>query len=99
MRDELQRVADATGVLSTMDGRMEQIEKSMPVLVEVQQHLARLPDSIESIGGALDRLATMLERLLDSIETLDRRVGALEESMKPIARVADRLPGGRRPSS
>ena len=77
---------------------MEQIESSMPALVEVQQHLARLPEMMETMGTALERLATMLDRMLSSIETLDAHVGALEESMKPIARVADRLPGGRRPA-
>jgi hypothetical protein len=96
VRDELRTVAQAVVVLRTMDGRMEQIEGSMPVLVEVQQHLARLPEIIESISGALDRLAVMLDRLLTSVEMLDGHVGALQESMQPIARVADRLPGSRR---
>ena len=91
VRDELRTVAQATMVLRTMDGRMEHIEDSMPVLVEVQQHLARLPETITSIATALDRLAEMLDRLLASVEMLDGHVGALQESMQPIARVADRL--------
>lgn len=98
VRDELRTVARATTVLPTMDGRMKEIETSMPVLVEVQQHLANLPGTIESIGVALERLASLLDRLLVSVENLDGHVGALQESMQPIARVADRLPGGRRPS-
>lgn len=98
VRGELQRVAETTAVLATMDRRMEKIESSMPVLVEVQQHLSQLPESIASIGVALGRLPEMLDRLMTSVERLDDHVGALQEAMLPIARVADRLPGGRRPS-
>ena len=98
MKEELGRVREATDVLPAMDGRMAHIEESMPVLVEVQQHLSTLPEAMETIGTGLDRLATLMDRLLASIDALDGKVGALSGSLEPIGRVADRLPGNRRPA-
>jgi len=93
-------VAKDTGVLpgvessiESMNGRMAEIEAAMPVLVEVQQHLAKLPEAIETLGTGLDRLAGLMEQLLNSMNTLDRNVESLHASMEPIGRIADRLPG------
>jgi len=96
LKAELGRVVGATDVLPTMDGRMARIEESMPVLVEVQQHLSRLPETIETLGVGIDRLVGLMDRLLASIETLDGNVGSLRSSLEPIGRIADRLPGNRR---
>jgi hypothetical protein len=93
VRDALATVAKATKVLPAMDGRMAKIEEAMPVLVEVQRNLAELPEAIESLGTGIDRLAKLMDRLLTSMDTLDGNVGALRESMEPIGRIADRLPG------
>lgn len=98
LKDELGRVVEATNVLPTMDGRMAEIEASMPVLVEVQQHLSKLPETIETLGEGIDRLASLMDRLLASIETLDGNVGSLRSSLEPIGRIADRVPGNRRMS-
>jgi DNA repair ATPase RecN len=80
--DVLEQVAADTKVLGDLsvqmariDERMATIEGAMPVLVEVQQHLAQLPEAIE-------RLCTLME--------------GLEESLQPIGRVAERIPGQRR---
>ncbi len=96
LKEELGRVVEATDVLPTMDGRMAAIEASMPVLVEVQQHLSKLPETIETLGEGIDRLAGLMDRLLASIETLDGNVGSLRSSLEPIGRIADRVPGNRR---
>jgi len=98
LKGELSRVVGATDVLPTMDGRMAEIESSMPVLVEVQQHLSRLPETIETLGAGIDSLATLLNRLLASMETLDGNAGSLRVSLEPIGRIADRVPGNRRAS-
>ena len=78
---------------------MAHIEESMPVLVEVQQHLSALPEVMETIGTGLERLATLMDRLLGSIDTLDSNVKGLQASLEPIGRVADKLPGNRRSGS
>jgi len=96
LKDELGRVVGATDVLPTMDGRMAKIEGSMPVLVEVQQHLSRLPETIETLDAGIDRLVGLMDRLLASIETLDGNVGSLRSALEPIGRIADRMPGNRR---
>ncbi len=70
----------------------------MPVLVEVQQRLSTLPEAMETIGSGLERLATLMDRLQVSIDALDRNVEALRASLEPIGRVADRLPGNRKPA-
>jgi hypothetical protein len=89
-------VREATDVLPAMDSRMAHIEDSMPVLVEVQQHLSMLPETMETLGTGLQQLAALMERLLGSIETLDGNVKELKGSLEPIGRVADKLPGNRR---
>ncbi|MBV8220563.1 MAG: hypothetical protein JO325_19020 [Solirubrobacterales bacterium] len=68
----------------------------MPVLVKVQQHLARLPETIETLDAGIDRLVGLMDRLLVSIETLDGNVGSLRSSLEPIGRIVDRMPGNRR---
>ncbi len=40
-------------------------------------------------------LGGLLERLLASLDHLDENVGALQEALQPIGRIADRLPGRR----
>ena len=86
-------VADATNVLPRMDKRMATIEDAMPTLVEVQQHLSKLPETIETLGTSIDRMATLIDRLLVSMDRLDGNVGALQASIEPLSRVADKLPG------
>ena len=66
---------DLNAQMTRIDERMATIEGAMPVLVEVQQHLAQLPEAIE-------RLCVLME--------------GLEESLQPIGRVAEKLPGQRR---
>lgn len=93
----LGEVADATNVLPGMDARMASIESSMPVLVEVQQHLARLPETMDTLGTGLTELSGLMEQLLTSLDHLNRNVDSVRTSIEPLGRIADRLPGaGRR---
>jgi len=56
--------------MARIDERMATIEAAMPVLVEVQQHLAQLPEAIE-------RLCTLMEGLEGSLEPIGRVAGRL----------------------
>lgn len=82
LREDMARVAEATECINQIDTRMATIEAAMPVLVEVQQHLANLPET-------MDRLEVRLEQLGHQLE-------ALQGSLEPIGRVARRVPGQRR---
>jgi hypothetical protein len=82
VREHLAEVAATTRVLPPMDERMAHIEEAMPVLVEVQQHLARLPETIEGLNTGIAELVGLMERL--------------SESLEPLGRLADRVPGARR---
>lgn len=82
--------------LDTMDGRMATIEDAMPVLVEVQGHLDKLPETMQALDTGISGLTDLLNRLTTSLGTLDQNVASLQESMEPLGRLADRLPGGNR---
>ena len=82
VREHLAEVARMASVLPQMDERMAHIEGAMPVLVEVQQHLAQLPETIEGLNAGIRDLLGLMERLSDSLE--------------PLGRLADRVPGGSR---
>ena len=61
--EALDRVAADTAALKPMDQRMAAIEAAMPVLVEVQQHLAKLPETIEGLMASVDVLQGAVEPL------------------------------------
>jgi hypothetical protein len=80
LQRDMRRVAETVAVLEPMDARMAAIENAMPVLVEVQKSLVRLPDTADHLDAELTRLTNLLDEL--------------HGSLGPIARVAQRLPGG-----
>jgi hypothetical protein len=84
---EMAAVAEATAVLGPMDARMAAIESAMPVLVEVQKSLVRLPDTADHLDAGLTRLTELLDRLFVTLEEL-------QASIEPLARLAQRFPGG-----
>jgi predicted nucleic acid-binding Zn-ribbon protein len=103
--DRLEAVAEHTGVLPQVGedvqdirAKMATIEDAMPTLVEVQQHLAELPATMQSLDNVLGSLTELLGRLVTSVEQLDGNVGSLQESMEPVGRLADKLPGRSRRS-
>ena len=87
VRARLEEVSERTGVLPPMDERMANIEAAMPVLVEVQQHLAKLPETIEGLNARIAELVALMGRLEESL-------GQLHGSLEPLGRLADRIPGG-----
>jgi hypothetical protein len=60
----------------------------MPVLVEVQQHLARVPDTLADLDRGVGRLSDQLERMLGSLTALATSVEELDERLVPIGRLA-----------
>ena len=94
--DSLNTVADGASVLRPMDERMQTIEGAMPVLVEVQQHLAQLPETMERLDTGVKEMSENLDRLLVALEQLSANLTSLDGAMGPIGRLAQRIPGGRR---
>jgi predicted nuclease with TOPRIM domain len=88
LRGEMASVREATGILGPMDERLATMESAMPVLVEVQQHLARVPDTLADLDRGIGRLSAQLERMLGSLEGLAKSVDELEERLVPIGRLA-----------
>ena len=93
LRKDMARVAETTSVLEPMDGRMSEIQGAMPVLVEVQQHLARLPETIERLDGRIGELSVLLERMLESLDSLSDGISELQQGVGPLGRLARRVPG------
>ena len=75
---------------------MATIEAAMPVLVEVQQHLAELPETMSVLADGIGNLTTLIERMLAALEKLDDDVSRLDAAVTPLGKLADRLPGGKR---
>ena len=91
-------VAALTRETADMNARVASIEEAMPTLIEVQQHLAALPETMQELQAGIPGLTELLTRLVGSMEELDSHVGALQGSIEPVGRLADRLPGGSRRS-
>jgi hypothetical protein len=95
LRRDMAAVGDATAILEPMDGRMANIEQTMPILVEVQRHLAQLPETIEALDERIGRLSEVLEKMLETMTHLDTSVVDLQGAVEPVGRLASRLPGQR----
>ena len=91
LKRDMARVAERTEGIRTMDGRMANIEATMPVLVEVQKHLAEVPETIARLDSRIEKLSVLLDELAQSVEGLQR-------SITPLGRLAGRLPGGSKPA-
>jgi hypothetical protein len=94
MNERIGVVAAGTEVLPGMDARMQTIEQAMPALLEVQQHLAQLPETIQHLDGHIGRLTAIMDDLLSSLHRLDQDVNTLSASVEPLGRLAGRVPGG-----
>ena len=91
IRRDMAKVAERTEGITTMDGRMKNIEAAMPVLVDVQKDLAMVPEIIAKLDDRIEKLSVLLEELAKSVEGLQR-------SITPLGRMASRLPGGSKPA-
>jgi hypothetical protein len=90
LKRDIAKVAERTEGITTMDGRMANIEATMPVLVDVQKDLAMVPEIIARLDERINKLSVLLEELALSVE-------ALQRSITPLGRIAGRLPGGSKP--
>src|SRR3954467_13802362 len=81
LREQMARVADATAAIGSMDDKMATIAEAMPVLVEVQRHLAKMPETIERLAPGTTELSLLLQ--------------GLRQPLEPVGRIARRLPGQR----
>jgi hypothetical protein len=79
-----------------MDARMAEIEAAMPVLVDVQRHLAQLPETMDRLDDALVRLSGLMEQILAALGTLNGSVEQLQSAVEPMGRLANRVPGQRK---
>lgn len=93
LREEMGKVA---GLIDAMDSRMATIEEAMPVLVEVQRHLAQLPDTMGRLDEGIERLSGLMERILTALDGLNGSVDTLQSAVEPMARLASRVPGQKK---
>jgi hypothetical protein len=93
----LERVAEDTAVLGPMDQRITAIESAMPVLVEVQGHLAQLPETMGRLDDGIARLSELMERILSGLDGLGDSIETLQGAVEPMARLASRVPGQKKP--
>lgn len=84
-------MAEVSRVVTQMDGRMAVIERAMPILVDVETSLAGLPRTVGSLELGMRRLNLGLDELLISLVSLD-------EGVRPLARLAQRIPSRSRPT-
>src|SRR3954451_23790660 len=89
---DMSKVADATDTLPAILERLEGIESAMPTLVEVQRQLVDLPVTLGRLGDGIEKLSGTLDRLLASLDGLDRNVATLCPAGEPLGRVADGPP-------
>jgi hypothetical protein len=68
----------------------------MPVLVQVQKDLTRVPDTLARLDERIGDLSTALDRLLVELDELGKGIETLHGSVGPLGRLAQRLPGGGR---
>jgi hypothetical protein len=92
LRRDIERVAEATAAIGVIDSRMTNIEAAMPVLVEVQQHLAKLPETMEGLDVRIAELSVLLARMLDTMGELATSIDAMQDAVGPLGRLARRLP-------
>ena len=96
LNQTMAEVSEATRTLGPIADRMASIESAMPVLVEVQQHLARVPDTLERLDARIGKMTTLLDRLMVSLDALAEQVETLQGAVGPLGRIAQRLPGRSR---
>jgi hypothetical protein len=96
LREEMAEVNGATNVLGGMALRLETIEAAMPVLVEVQSHLAALPETMGRLDDGIDRLSGLMERILTTLDGLNGSIETLQGALGPMGRLVSRVPGQKK---
>ena len=100
LREEM---AEVSGTVGALDARLAAVEAAMPVLVEVQSHLAALPETmgrlekgIEGLDGGIEQLSGLMERILTAVAGLNDSVETLQGAVGPMGRLASRMPGQKK---
>jgi hypothetical protein len=100
LREEMAQVGTT---IEALDGRLAAVEAAMPVLVEVQSHLAALPETmgrlekgIEGLDGGIDQLSELMERILTAVAGLNGSVETLQGAVGPMGRLVSRMPGQKK---
>jgi hypothetical protein len=110
MKQEIGQIGKTVAGLDGVDKRVEAIEAAMPVLVEVQRHLAALPETMgrldKGIAGLdkgtkrLDKgiagLSELMERILTGLDGMNASVETLQGAVGPLASLAGRVPGRKK---
>jgi hypothetical protein len=68
----------------------------MPTLVEVQRHLAKMPETMERLDAGIAGLSALMEKVLAALENLNGSVETLQGAVEPMGRLANRIPGQRK---
>jgi hypothetical protein len=84
MGEEIEQIGKTVKSLDGVDDRVAAIEAAMPVLVEVQRHLAALPETMGRLDKGIAGLDKGIGGLDKGIKRLDKGIGGLSELMERI---------------
>lgn len=110
MGEEIEQIGKTVNGLDGVDDRVAAIEAAMPVLVEVQRHLAALPETMDRLDkgiAGLDKgtkrldkgiagLSELMERILTGLDGMNASVETLQGAVGPLASLAGRVPGRKK---
>ena len=82
---DTRRMADNTAELPDVRAQLEQVAANASVLPGMDERMA----TIEGLNAGIAQLISLMDGLQSSL-------GHLHESLEPLGRLADRIPGGNR---
>ncbi len=92
----LERLADASGVLPELAGAAEQLTGMPDDMRALVTHLDKAASQLDILVNDATRLASIIERLDETITTLAATLGPLQGATERVGRIVDRLPDRRR---
>jgi hypothetical protein len=96
MGEEIEQIGATVKSLDGVDKRVEAIEAAMPVLVEVQRHLAALPETMGRLDKGIAGLSKLMEQILTGLDGMNASVETLQGAVGPLGRLAGRVPGQKK---
>lgn len=93
-------IAAHTALLADVAAALERVSadtRSLPPMREDMARLGNLDEGIERLDDSIDRLSTLMEKILVAVDELNATVEALRGAVAPVARLASRVPGQRKP--
>jgi hypothetical protein len=94
----LERLADASGVLPQLAGAAEELTGMPDDMRSLVTHLDKAASQLDILVNDATRLASIIERLDETITTLAATLGPLQGATERVGRIVDRLPDRRRSS-